>query len=163
MKATPADLLAEHFIRESGIGAIAIGNERPATIAAVECSTLSSTKTAVLCCARPNDAEAIADGARRQLPDGATAADAAVAVRAIAAAREIALTPHNAVLARARAAVAHVERTLTAMKAKGDLKGINRDFKAAREADPNLRYRDYFHARKLSMLTVLAQGIRARS
>jgi hypothetical protein len=160
MKATPADLLAEHFIRESGIGAIAISNETPIIIAAIECSISSPTKTSVLCCARPNDAAAIADGARRQLPDGATAA---VAVRAVAATREIALTPHNAVLARARAAVAHVERTLTAMKAKGDLKGINRDFKAAREADPNLRYRDYFQTRKLGMLTLLAQGIRARS
>jgi hypothetical protein len=42
------------------------------------------------------------------------------------------------------------------MQKSGDLKDLNRDFKAARVADPKLRYQDYLHSRKAVMLQALA-------
>jgi hypothetical protein len=42
------------------------------------------------------------------------------------------------------------------MQRSSDLKNLNRDFKAARAADPKLRYQDHLHGRKAAMLELLA-------
>ncbi|WFU44109.1 hypothetical protein QA640_17650 [Bradyrhizobium sp. CB82] len=57
---------------------------------------------------------------------------------------------------RERAAVAHVNARLTAMKSKGELRELNQSFKEARAVDPSLRYSEFMEAKKAALLEALA-------
>jgi hypothetical protein len=161
MTMTRSDLLADHFIRATGIAGVCINaTDAGISLYAIEAVTLSAPKGCVLlCCARLEDATRIAAAAGAKLSKGVTAAQAGATVRAIAAGVGLGLTPHDIVVARARAAVARVDQILHQMKAAGDLNSINRGFKAAREADPNVGWADYLHARKEGMLTLIAHQL----
>jgi hypothetical protein len=50
------------------------------------------------------------------------------------------------------------ERKFEDLKARGDLKEMNRAFKAARAVDRSLRYQDFLQSKKAAMLETLACG-----
>ncbi|OCK61510.1 hypothetical protein [Bradyrhizobium sp. LMTR 3] len=59
------------------------------------------------------------------------------------------------------AAVVAVNEAIDKMGATGELKAFNRAFKDARNVDPSIRYFDYLHARKASMLEAMAREAHA--
>jgi hypothetical protein len=67
----------------------------------------------------------------------------------------VGLTPHAVAVDRALAAVAVVNETITG--SPDELHELNTAFKAARKADPSLRYVDYLEARKAAMLEAFAR------
>jgi hypothetical protein len=73
-------------------------------------------------------------------------------------ARGVGLTLHRVVVDRSLAAVATVNETLAKAVDNGGLREFNAAFKAARAADPSLRYADYIEARKVGMLEALVRG-----
>jgi hypothetical protein len=70
----------------------------------------------------------------------------------------VGLTPHAVAVDRALAAVAAVNDTIAKMSATGEMREWNRECKAARAADPSLRYFDFIEKRKVAMLEALAQA-----
>jgi hypothetical protein len=82
---------------------------------------------------------------------------------AIAAQEELAgdysigLTPHSVAVDRALAAVQAVNDAIDHMQHNGGMEELNRAFKAARKVDRSLRYFDYLHAKKASMLETVAR------
>ena len=70
----------------------------------------------------------------------------------------VGLTPHAVVLDRALAAVAVVNEIIEKMGSTGELQDLNAKFKAARKADPSVKYSDYVEARKAAMLEALARA-----
>jgi hypothetical protein len=67
------------------------------------------------------------------------------------------LTPHRVAIDRALEAVAAVNNAIEKMGGSGELREFNAAFKAARAADPSVRYVDYLEARKAAMLQALAK------
>jgi hypothetical protein len=51
-------------------------------------------------------------------------------------------------------------RAIDTMKGNGGLKEFNRSFKQARKASPSIRYQDFLHVRKASMLEEMAREAR---
>jgi hypothetical protein len=76
----------------------------------------------------------------------------------LADAHGIGITPHHITVERALAAVQAVNSVINEMQHHGGLKEINRAFKAARKADPSIRYFDYLHA-KAAMLEAIAREV----
>jgi predicted transcriptional regulator of viral defense system len=68
----------------------------------------------------------------------------------------IGITVHRIAIQRALAAVQAINDTIDRMQHNGGMKELNRAFKAARKVDPSLRYYDYLHAKKASMLEAMA-------
>jgi hypothetical protein len=64
----------------------------------------------------------------------------------------VGLTRHAVAVDRAHAAVTTVSEAFGKAASNGDLREMNAAFKAARAADPSLRYPDYLGARKAAML-----------
>ena len=64
---------------------------------------------------------------------------------------------YRVAVARALAAVQAVNDTIERMQHNGGMKELNRAFKAARKAVPSLRYFEYLHAKKASMLEAMAR------
>jgi hypothetical protein len=84
-------------------------------------------------------------------------AAALAAVREAAAELGIGLTPHETVIRRAFAAVQAVHETIADLQATGGMKEMNADFKEARKAGTAVRYQDFLHAKKMTMLDAIAQ------
>jgi hypothetical protein len=68
----------------------------------------------------------------------------------------VGLTPHQVAVDRAQATVALINQTMAKMQGTGELHEINQAFKAARAAEPSLRYADYLEARKAAMVESIA-------
>jgi hypothetical protein len=103
----------------------------------------------LLCCARGNHAK-VATLAAARVPAKAGQAGALAAVHEAAAEMGIGLTPHETVIQRAFAAV----ETVT-----GGMKEMNDEFKQARKAGTIARYKDFLHAKKMTMLEAIAQRL----
>jgi hypothetical protein len=130
--------LADHFIRSAGIAGVYV--DADGAIGAVDHVSMFGHPDGrvMFCCARGNHAKVAAlAGARIGAGRGQPAGMAAV--REAAAEMGIGLTPHDTVIQRAFAAVGVVNAKIEEMQKSGDLKELNRDFKAARTADPKLR------------------------
>jgi hypothetical protein len=153
---TRAERLADHFMKCAGVAAVSVDDA--GTIRVVDPVGIARPEgCVVLCCTRGNHVKVAALAfSRAQLKDGQAVALAAV--RSAAADLGISLTPHEAVVQRACAAVAAVSETIAKMQQTGGMKDLNRDFKAARKVNPALRYHDYLHDRKAAMLEAMARG-----
>lgn len=68
----------------------------------------------------------------------------------------VGLTPQQMVVDRAMATVALINQTMSKMQATGELREWNQAFKAARAAEPSVRYADYLDARKAAMVESIA-------
>jgi hypothetical protein len=151
---TRQERLADHFIRAAGIAAVHV--DATGAIGADDgAGMFGPADRTVYCCAAGNQAKVAALAAARTAPGSGYAA-ALAAVHAAAAEAGVGLTPFSKVVQRAFAAVEVVETQIAEMQRAGDLKDLNRDFKAARAADTKLRYHDYLHVRKAAMLEALA-------
>jgi len=64
---------------------------------------------------------------------------------------------HRIAVERAYAAVNAVNVAVEHMQGNGGLREFNAGFKVARKAEPSLRYFDYLHAKKASMLEAMAR------
>ncbi|MFK4726314.1 hypothetical protein ABIE89_007414 [Bradyrhizobium niftali] len=62
----------------------------------------------------------------------------------------------------ARAAVAEVSSRLAAMKSIGELRELNASFKAPRAVDPSLPYAEFFDAKRVALLEVLAKQVNSQ-
>jgi len=151
---TRAELLADHFIKCAGIAAVYV--DAGGAIGALDDVGAFAPGDVVFCCARGIHAKVAAAAAARA-PTGGAQAAALAAVRAAAAEAGLSLTPIETVIRRAFAAVDAVTATIKQMQRSGGLKNLNRQFKAAREANPKLRYQDFLHDRKAGMLEALAK------
>lgn len=90
---------------------------------------------------------------------GQTSAIAMTAkLEALADASGVGITEHRVAISRARSAVQTVNKKLDQLKAKGDLRDLNQDFKVAREVDPAIRWQDYLQTRKACMIEAVANG-----
>jgi hypothetical protein len=158
---TRAERLADHFIRCAGVAAVyvdtrgAIGALDSVGLVGKAIGGAVFCEDVILCCAPGNHAKVAAAAAR--IAGKAGRAAALAAVRAAAAEAGISLTPIETVIRRAFVAVDTVTATIEQMQRSGGLKDLNREFKAAREANPKLRYHDFLHDRKAGMLGALAK------
>lgn len=151
---TRLDRLADHFIRAVGVAAVYVDGD--ATIGASDAADMFGPADRMVLCCTPGSQIKVAARAAASLPAGSPPSAALAAVHAVAADAGIGLTPLSKVIQRAFAAVQVVETQIAEMQRSGDLKDLNRDFKAARLADPTLRYHDYLHGRKAALLEALA-------
>jgi hypothetical protein len=71
----------------------------------------------------------------------------------------IGLTPHQAVIQRALAAVETVNQRIADLQKTGGMRELNAEFKAARKAGTVVRYHDFLHAKKMAMLKAIAQRL----
>lgn len=157
---TRREQLADHYIKAAGVVAVYVqpAGHRPAVGVLTNVGYQCPAGMSLLCCGRERDAILIAEVAHHRLDAGQGADVAAGLVLAAAAEYGIALTPHAAVVERARAAVARVEGVIDGMRAKGGLRALNRQFKAARQAGERAVYADQLHQHKAAMLTAMARG-----
>jgi hypothetical protein len=112
----------------------------------------------LLCCARGNHAK-VATLAAARVPAKAGQAGALAAVHEAAAEMGIGLTPHETVIQRAFAAVETVNQRIADMQKTGGMKEMNDEFKQARKAGTIARYKDFLHAKKMTMLEAIAQRL----
>lgn len=154
---TRNELLADHFLKSAGIAAVYA--DAAGAIGAVDIVGIDAPPGWVLLCCAPGKSIEIATKAARVVAR-MDQADALAAVRAAAAGLGIlSLTPHETVILRALAAVAAVSLTIADMQRTGGMKEMNREFKAARKAGTVLRYHDFLHAKKLTMLEAIARRL----
>jgi len=151
---TRAERLADHFIRCAGIAGVYV--DADGAIGAVDHVSLFGHPDGrvMFCCAAGNQLKV---AAMANMRPGTGQPGGMKAVRAAAAALGIGLTGIDDVISRASAAVAAVSLTIADMQRTGGMKELNREFKAARAADPRLRYHDFLHDRKAGMLAALAR------
>jgi hypothetical protein len=158
-RSTRNEFLAKHYLRAAGVAAVWIdadGHVGAQDIAKLE----AEAGHTVYCCARGAH---FVLAYRLQLwmaeqPERPDQAVVAAKLEELAAAGGVGLTPHAVAADRARAAVMTVSEAFGKAANNGDLREMNAAFKAARAADPSLRYPDYIDARKASMLESLAGG-----
>jgi hypothetical protein len=67
----------------------------------------------------------------------------------------VGLTPHQAVIQRAIAAVETVNQRMADLQKTGGMRDMNDEFKQARKAETVVRYQDFLHAKKMAMLKEL--------
>lgn len=149
------DELADHYLRSAAIGAIfadADGAIGITDAVRIECPTDRVT----FCCIGGRQHK-IADRARSLLPRQSDRTAAVAAIRQAAGELLIGLTPHETVIARAKAQVAKVEQKMADMQKSGALKAMNREFKTAREAGLASSYSAFVHAKKLALLDAMAR------
>ena len=151
---TTNDALVGHYLRAVAIGAVFVDY-------AGHIDTAESVEVIfphghiAFCCVRHKQ-ERVAQRARA-LVNGTADREAAVAsIRQAAAELSVGLTPHEAVVKRARVAVTKVEQTMADMQKSGALKAMNREFKAARAAGLTSSYSAFVHAKKLAFLEAIA-------
>jgi hypothetical protein len=72
--------------------------------------------------------------------------------------RRCGLTLHAVAIERGLATVANVNEAFGRAANNGDLRDLDAAFKAARAADPSLRYADCMEARKAAMLEALVRA-----
>lgn len=146
-KPTRNELLAEYYLRAAGVAAVWIdadGNVGAHDVAWVEIEPDSI----VYCCER-----GVHFTLAYRLYEWKKEADvdqAAVAAKLeeLADLGGVGLTPHEAAIDRAMAAVAAVNEAIDKMGSTGELRELNAAFKAARLGDPSVKYVDYLKARK---------------
>jgi hypothetical protein len=148
------ELLAKRYLRAAGVAAVWI--DADGHVGAQDVAKLEAEAGHTVCC--PRGAHFVL-AYRLQLWMAERPDQAAVAAKLeeLAAAGGVGLTPHAVAADRARAAVMTVSEAFGKAANNGDQE-MNAAFKAARAADPSLRYPDYMEARKAAMLEALAGG-----
>jgi hypothetical protein len=147
--------LADHFIKAAGITGV-YADARGA-IGVVDVVGIQCDRSQALFCCTAGRQGLLAERAATKLQPRAGRAAAVAAICAAAAELRFGLTPHETVIRRAFAAVAGVTKKMAELQNAGGMKELNRAFKAARAADPSLRYYDFIHAKKIEMLEAIAR------
>ncbi|MGY3501680.1 hypothetical protein [Bradyrhizobium sp. USDA 4471] len=94
---------------------------------------------------------------REEQPAAPPPAAIAARLEQLAVEGGVSLTAHQLAAERALAAVATVEQMMEAMKQAGELREMNAAFKAARSADPSIKYVDLMNAKKAALLESIAR------
>jgi hypothetical protein len=151
---TQAERLANYFIECAGIAAVYV--DAGGLIGAVDSVGIEPLRDRILVCCAAGRQHTIAAAAAARAERGAGQAASLAALRSAAAEGGVGLTPHQAVVQRALAAVEAVDQRIAELQRTGGMKELNTEFKAARKAGSFVRYRDLLHANKLTMLEVIA-------
>jgi hypothetical protein len=150
---TRTEQLADLYLKTTGIAAVYVEPDGAIGIANVVTVDQPAGRL-VLCCARGKNLHLARLVNRCAKTKDMPAVDR---LQAIARANGVGLTPHLTVVERAYAAVNAVNVAVEHMQGNGGLREFNAGFKAARKADSTLRYFDYLHAKKASMLQAMAR------
>jgi hypothetical protein len=153
-KPTRNELLAEYYLRAAGVAAVwidAAGHVGAQDVASVGIKP----DRLVYCCARGMHFTLVYRVYEWKRSVEADRTAIAAKLEDLADRDGVGLTPHAVAVDRALAAVATVTETLTG--SPDELQELNAAFKAARRADPSLRYVDYLDARKAAMLEAFAR------
>jgi hypothetical protein len=152
---TRNELLADHFLKAAGIAAVYA--DGTGAIGAVDVVGIDAPSGwTLLCCAAGRQIRIAAKGAAQVAGETDQAAALAV-LRSVAADCGVGLTPHQAVIQRAFAAVETVNQRMAALQKTGGMRDMNHEFKAARKAGMIVRYQDFLHAKKLAMLEAITR------
>lgn len=143
--------LADHYLRSASVAAIEIGAAGEVTVREVVTTEASAGCISLVCLA--GDLQRLAGLAHQCRGDQAAVARQ---LRQLANDLYIGVSPHDLVVGRAFAAVNAVNAEFKRMQDSGQLREINRAFKAARAETPSLRYQDYLDARRLSAMEAMA-------
>ena len=87
--------------------------------------------------------------------DATDQAAALAALHSVAADYGVGLTPHQAIIQRAIAAVETVNQRMADLQKTGGMRDMNDEFKQARKVGTVVRYQDFLHANKMAMLKEL--------
>jgi hypothetical protein len=144
---TRNERLADHYLEVAGIAAVAIADDGAISVRRfVTTDRIDGAR--LVCCA--SFASALSLARAQYLYGGMSIEDRAMQMG-------IGVTPHQVVIERALAAVEKVNAAIAEMQQSGGMREVNAAFKAARLADPSLRYQDHLHACKERMLEALAR------
>jgi hypothetical protein len=149
--------LADHFLRVAGVAAIWIDPD--GLIGAHDAARTELEDESIAYCCPRGAHFVLAYRLQCWKQEQGAPAPGALAARLEKLAYEggVGLTKHELAVERALHAVATIEEAIEAKKTNGELRDLNTAFKAARAADPKLRYADFLHAKKAALLTALAQ------
>ena len=152
---TRNELLADHFLKAAGVAAVYVDDA--GAIGTVDVVGINAPSGwLLLCCARGKQT-GIATKAAARVAAGADQAAALAALRSVAADCGVGLTPHQAVIQRALAAVETVNERIADLQKTGGMKELNAEFKALRKAGTIVRYHDFLHGKKMAMLEAIAR------
>jgi hypothetical protein len=160
-KSTRNELLVRRYLRAAGVAAVWV--DADGHVGAQEVAKIDvEAGDKVYCC--PRGAHFVL-AYRLQLwmgeqPERPDQAALATKLEELAVAGGVGLTPHAVAVDRAQVAVANVNEAFGIAANNGDLREMKAAFKAARTADPSLRYADYLEARKAAMLEALVRALR---
>jgi len=158
-KPTRNELLAEYYLRAAGVAAVWVDADGYIGAKDVARLYLGEEGRIAFCCTRGvHFVLAYRLELWKQEHPEADRATLIDRLAQLAAEGSVGLTPHAVAIERALAAVAAVNEAIEKMTACGDLDDFNRAFKAARKADPTIRYPDHLDAKKAAMLDALANG-----
>lgn len=144
---TRNERLADHYLAKSGIAGIWI-DDKTGDTGALNVVTIDRLEgRSIYCCQRFSEALILARD---------TCLYREISLLHRAGLRGIGVTPHEVVVARAMAAVETVNARIAAAQLNGAMRQINRKFKEARKADPGLRYHDFLHGHKETLLEAMA-------
>ncbi len=158
---TRNERLVDHYLRAIGIAGIYV-EPAPAgvSVGLVPVVTITAgTGRRILCCAREADASSILVLVKPALA-GLDLPAAVAQITAVARDQGVGLTPLETVIGRARTAIHTVNDQIDAMRATGDLRQLNREFREARGRGEVMIYADFLHVRKEQMLFAIATGLR---
>ena len=154
---TRNELLADHFLRAAGIAAVYVDDA--GTIGAVDVVGIDAPAGWVVLCCAAGKQIGIATKAAARVAARTDQAAALAALRSVAADCGVGLTPHQAVIQRALAAVETVNQRMADLQKTGGMRDINAEFKQARKAGTFVRYHDFLHTKKLAMLEAIARRL----
>ena len=151
--------LADHYLKLAGVAAVYVDAATGAVGVQEVVGLEVEPGRMVWCCVRGHHHALAVMYANA--PQGASRLSTMAAIGArleeLAEAAGMGLTPHHVAVERALAAVRAVDQAIDKMQHNGGMKDLNCAFKVAHKVDPSLRYFDYLHAQKLSMLDALAR------
>lgn len=150
-------VLADHFLKAAGVAAIWIGLD--GYIGADDLARVKSEPGRIVYCCPRGSHFVLAYRLQLWKQDQFAASAATIAQRLEELAFEagVGLTKHSVATDRALQAVNAVEAKIEVLKQAGDMASVNAAFKAARAANPAIRFGDFMHAKKTELLEALVR------
>jgi hypothetical protein len=148
-------VLADHFLKAAGVAAIWIGVD--GYIGADDLARVKSEPGRIVYCCPRGSHFVLAYRLQLWKQDQFAASAASIAQRLEELAFEagVGLTKHSVATDRALQAVMTVEAKIELLKQGGELTSLNAAFKAARVANPSIRFSDFMQAKKADLLEAL--------
>lgn len=149
--------LADHFLKAAGVAAIWIGQD--GFIGADDLARVRPEPDRIVYCCPRGAHFVLAYRLQLWKQDQFAASTTSIAERLEELAFEagVGLTKHSVATDRALQAVIMVEAKIEVLKQAGDLASVNAAFKAARAANPSIRFGDFMHAKKTELLEALVR------
>jgi len=153
--------LANRYLRAAGIATIWVDLD-DGRVAATDVATVYAPEGCAAYCCHRGDEFRLANSlsAWKLSYAGAIPLEIVLKLEDIAAAMSIGLTKHETAVDRALAVVEAINSEVESFGKTGHMRELNAAFKAAREADPTLRYTDYVYSNKVAMVEEIAQKVR---